>query len=264
MHTPFFDIVSPRHLPVALCLAALAVVAPLAFAGPGELTVVSVGPVKAALSDALAKYRAETGEAIVVVNAGRSQLKAKVHGADHPDLVIASQEEMDTLEKGGQTQTATRATLGRSGLAVAMRKGVKVPDLSSAAAVKQALTNAKSLSYADPQENPAGLQAGAVVERLGLTDALKAKLQFGSGNNPVAPVGFGDIEIGMYPTPLILLAKDVQVAALLPAELQQWTRYDAALISGAPNENEAKRLLVFLRGTAARASFSASGFETAP
>ncbi len=252
-----------KRIPLALCIAACAWGAPSAYAGPGELTVVTVGPVKDALADAIAKYKSETGETVAVIDAGRSQLKAKVHGAEHPDLVIASQEEMDGLEKGGQTQTATRAPLGRAGLAVAMRQGVKAPDLSSADALKKVLTSAKSLSYADPEENPAGVQAGEVVEKLGLTAVVKPKLQLGSGSNPVSAVGFGDVEVGLYPTPLILSAKDAQVAAPLPADLQKWTRYDGALISGAPNEIEAKRLLGYLSGAGAKAAFAARGFEAA-
>lgn len=252
-----------KRLPLALCIAACAWAAPNAYAGPGELTVVTVGPMKDALADAIAKYKAETGETVAVIEAGRSQLKAKVHGAEHPDLVIASQEELDGLEKGGQTQAATRAPLGRAGLAVALREGVKAPDLSSAEALKQVLSSAKSLSYADPDENPAGAQAGEVVEKLGLTAAVKPKLQLGSGSNPVSAVGFGDVEVGLYPTPLILSAKGAQVAAPLPADLQKWTRYDGALISEAPNATEAKRLLGYLSGAGAKAAFAARGFEAA-
>lgn len=249
---------------VAAGLVCVGLLPNAAQAGPGELTVVSMLPVKEVLVEVLAKYQRDTGEAVGLSFVSQAQLKAKVHGTDHPDLVIASQEAMDKLEQEGQTQSGIRSPLVQSGLGIAVRRGAAVVDLSSAETLKRALLNARSLGYADPQESPAGQQAASVLERLGIALAVKGKTQFGNGNNPVAPIGFGDVEIGLYPVHAILLAKEAQLAALLPMELQQWTRYDAALITGAPNANEARRLLAYLAGATARASFVSGGFRPAP
>lgn len=235
-----------------------------AWAGPGELTVVSVLPMREALGDALQKFQSETGQSVAVVYVSRNQLKTKVHGAEHPDVVVASEDEMNALDKAQLVQGALRAPLARMGLGVAVFKDAAKPDVSTPQALAQVLRQAKSLTYVDPAESPAGQQAQAVIGQLGLTDELKAKTQLGTGNNPVAPVGFGDVELGLHPMNLILLARGARLAAPLPASLQQWTRFDAALIADAPNQNEAKRLITFLTGASARASYAAQAFEPMP
>lgn len=248
--------------------AAGVVVATLLFAttgavgGPGELTVVSVGPMEEPLHQVLALFERDVGLTVAVSYAQRGQLAAKVRGADHPDVVIATQDEMDMLGRDDQIQSASRAALCRVGFGVAKHKSAPALDLSSTDALKRALLQAKSLSYADPQDGPAGRQAIAVVERLGIADALKTKTRLGTGSNRVASIGFGDVEMGLYPIDEILRAPGVTLAAPLPAELQQWTRYDVALIGGAPNRSEARRLLAFLIGASARASLKAKGFES--
>lgn len=248
-----------RHLAAAAAL----LFAAGAFAGPGELTVISVGPMKEALADAVAKFESETGQTVAVNYTTRAQLKAKVHGADHPDIVIAAEDSMNQLGADGQTQTDTRMPLGRVGFGVAIKDGSTAPDVSSTEALKQALLKARSITYVDPAESPAGKQATAMVEKLGIADAVKAKTKLGTGSNPIGPVGFGDIEIALHPINEIMVAKGVKLAAPVPADVQQWTRYDAAIISEAPNQNEAKKLLTFLNGAAARASYKSKGFEAA-
>ena len=235
-----------------------------AWAGPGELTVVSVLPMREALADALQKFQSETGQSVAVVYVNRNQLKSKVHGAEHPDVVVASEDEMNGLDQARLVQSSVRSPLARMGLGVSMFKDAVKPDLSTPQALALALRQAKSLTYVDPADSPAGQQAQAVIAQLGLTDELQAKTQLGTGNNPVAPVGFGDVALGLHPMNLILLARGAQLAAPLPAQVQQWTRFDVALIADAPNQNEAKRLITFLTGASARASYAAQAFEPMP
>lgn len=250
-----------RRTPIAALLLALAGTAQ---AGPGELTVVSVTSMKDVLVGMFANFEKETGHTVAVSWASPAQLKAKVHGSDHPDVVIAPEEAMNALDRDGQTQSGSRAALGRVGLGVVVRHDAKGPDVSTAASFKQALLDAKSLIYVDPQESADGVKARAVVERLGLADALKAKTQLGNGANAIAPVGFGNVELGLHPIHHVMATKDVRLLAPVPAELQQWTRYDLALITDAPNPAEAERLMTWLRAASAKARLSTLGIEAAP
>ena len=234
------------------------------FAGPGELTVLSLMPLKAAVSDALAKFEKDTGRPVSVHFVNRSQLKAGLHGSEHPDVVMASEEVIAELEKAGQTQKETRSGLGRTGLGVATPQAAAAIDLTSPEAFKQAILQSKSLIYADPSENAGGQQVKTLMDQLELSAAVKAKTQLGTGNNPVAPVGFGDVAMGVYSINEILLAKGAKLAGPLPAPLQVWIRYDAAMVAGAPNNSEAKRLMTYLVGAQAKQSFASKGFEAIP
>ena len=235
-----------------------------ALAGPGELTVLSLMPLKEAVSDALAKFEKDTGRSVAVHFVNRSRIKSGLQGSEHPDVVMASEEVITELEKAGQTQQDARSALGRTGLGVVTPQGAPAMDVSSPEAFKQAILQSKSLIYADPTENAGGQQVKALFERLDLSAAVKAKTQWGTGNNPVAPVGFGDVAMGVYSINEILLAKGAKLAGPLPDPLQVWIRYDAAMVAGAPNQSEAKRLMTYLVGAQAKQSFANKGFVAVP
>lgn len=235
-----------------------------AFAGPGELTVLSLMPLKEAVSDALAKFEKDTGLPVSVSFVNRSQLKSGLHGSEHPDVVMASEEVITELEKAGQTQKDTRSAFGRTGLGVVTPQAAPTTDISSPEAFKRAILESKSLIYADPSENAGGQQVQALFERLEMSAAIKTKTQLGTGNNPVAPVGFGDVAMGVYSINEILAAKGVKLAGPLPATLQVWIRYEAAMVAGAPNQSEAKRLMTYLVSAQAKQSFASKGFEAIP
>ncbi len=235
-----------------------------ATAGPGELTVLSVMPLKEAVSEALVKFEKDTGQTVSVRFVNRAQLKSALHGSEHPDVVMASEELITELDATGQIQKNDRSALGRSGLGVATPQAAPATDVSSPEAFQQAIRQSKSLIYADPSENSSGLQVKALFERLEMSAEIKHKTQFGTGNNPVAPVGFGDVDVGVYSINEILLAKGAKLAGPLPASLQVWTRYDAAIVASAPNQSEAKRLMTYLVGPQAKQSFTSKGFEALP
>ena len=235
-----------------------------AFAGPGELTVLSLTPLKEAVTDALARFEKDTGQLVTVHFVNRAQLKSVLHGSEHPDVVMASEELITELETAGQTQKNARLALGRTGLGVATPQAAPATDVSSPEAFKQAVLQSKSLIYADPNENLGGQQVKALLDRLELSAAVKAKTQFGTGNNPVAPIGFGDVAMGVYSINEILMAKGARLVGPLPVSLQVWIQYDVAMVAEAPNQSEAKRLMNYLVGAQAKQSFASKGFEAIP
>src|SRR3954469_9708368 len=84
------------------------------------------------------------------------------------------------LAREGKINPASMVTLARSGLAVAVRQGMAKPNISTPEAFKQALLDAKSVSYPDPAEgHAAGILFRSIVEHLGIAQqiAAKAKLQ---------------------------------------------------------------------------------------
>ena len=74
----------------------------------------------------------------------------------------------------------------------------------------------------------------------------------GKGNE----IGFGAItEIKMY------TSKGLKLVGPLPADVQNYTSYDAALMNGAPNAEAAKAVLKQLATSVAKATFTAAGIE---
>lgn len=245
---------------LAAVLLGSGAVAP-AVAGPGELTVLSVAPLRDALGAVVADYERSTGRRVALTYAAPARLATSLKGTDHPDLLVLAEDAFATLAGDSHAAVASRVPLARTGLGVAVRQGAATPDVSTPAAFRQALLGARSLAYLDPAEQAAGRQAEEVVTGLGLAETVKPRTRLGTGESAVGAVGSGDVELGVYPVNQILAASGVHLAGALPAELQRWTRYDVALLEDAPNASEARDLMRYLAGPVARAALAAKGFH---
>src|SRR5207248_11369944 len=86
--------------------------------------------------------------------------------------------------------------LANSLAGVAIRKGAPKPDISTVEAFKRALLNAKTVAYVE--QGGTGIYLKALLQRLGIADALKDRLKLLPPENPAArAVANGEAEIGM-------------------------------------------------------------------
>ena len=76
-------------------------------------------------------------------------LRDRVLRGDAADVVIVSEAGLAALEKAGRI-TGPAIDVGSISVALAVRKGARVPDVASPDALKQALLSAGSIAHADP------------------------------------------------------------------------------------------------------------------
>lgn len=82
----------------------------------------------------------------------------------------------DAVVKAGKIEPASATRIAQALLVVGVRAGAPKPDVSTVDAFKAALLAASSITYTDPAAGgAAGIQIGRVIERLGMTDQLKAR-----------------------------------------------------------------------------------------
>jgi len=141
-----------------------------------------------------------------------------------------------------------------------VKSGAPKPDLSSPDALKRALLSAKSITWA--KEGASGTYFATVVQKLGLTDQLKPKLNLGSdGANAADKVARGEAELGVLLVNEIMAHHGVDVAGPLPAALQSYTVFHAGVSASSRNSAAAKSLADFLTQPEAKAVFKAKGQE---
>jgi molybdate transport system substrate-binding protein len=174
------------------------------------------------------------------------------------DLAILGPAAIDDLIKQGKLLGATRADVVRSGIGVAIRKGAPKPELGSTDAFKRAVVNAKSIAF-----NEAGLTGAylkTVFQRLGIAEEVKTKHRNGRGAELVAA---GEAEIGMTQISEILPVPGAELAGPLPAEIQHYSVFPAAIRAGSPQAEAGSTLIKFLAAPDAVRVLKAHGLEPA-
>jgi molybdate transport system substrate-binding protein len=122
--------------------------------------------------------------------------------------------------------------------------------------MKQTLLKAQSVSLYP--ESAAGAYVLKTFERLGIAEAMKAKIKPQPPGQIAAAVAKGDAELAVFLTNL-LIAPGVELAGPFPAELQQDLVFTAAVAANAKEAEAAKAFIDFLKTRAAAAVFKAKG-----
>lgn len=232
-------------------------------AAAADIRVLSVGAVQNAVRPLAAEFSKETGHKIVFTVGSPAVVAQKLKDGETFDAVIVSEPAMDALDKEGIVNPESRVRLANTGIAVAVRAGAPVPNLSTPEAFKEALLAAKSLVYGDPTlPNQSGEKAEQILAKAGLLDALKGKLRVIPGQAESQDlIAKGEVEMGLYNLSEIPESKGLKIAGPVPAPLQLTTTYEGALMSDGSVPQAAREFIRFLSDPDARAKWLAAKLE---
>ena len=227
-----------------------------------EVKVLSGGAVEPGLHAFAELVKRELGHELRIQFNTTPQIVKRLAAGDVYDIVIVTPAVIDQAAKDGKVVADTRAPVGRVGAGIIVRNAAAVPNVGTVEALKQALLGADSVVY---NSASSGLYLDKLFANMGILEQLKPKTTRypdgasvmehvikGKGNE----IGFGAMtEIKLY------TSKGLQFVGPLPAEVQNYTSYDAALMTGAPAADAAKAVLRQLATPAGKAAFASAGVE---
>ena len=244
---------------VTLLLLALL---PAPLAGAADLAVFSAGAMEPGLRRLVPGFERETGHAVTLTIAVPNVLRQRVQAGESPDLLIAPPPVVDALSQTGRLRPEGRVVVGRVGVAVVVRSGAPVPDVSSPEALRRALLDCESLVF---NRASTGTYFERVLEGMGIADAVRAKsVRYPDGNAVMEhiirgtgrEIGIGPItEIRPYET------RGLRFVGPLPAPIQNHTSYVATLLAGRPEDGPAAAFVRYISSPAARGVFAETGVE---
>jgi molybdate transport system substrate-binding protein len=226
-------------------LAALAQAAP---AGAAEIKVMAPRAIWTVLQEAGPEFERATGHKVTVSVDLAAVVVKRVNDGEEFDIAVAAPGQIDSLVKAGKLIADTRTDLTRSGIGVEVRKGAPKPDISSVEAFKRAMLDAKSIGYL--KVGTSGAMVAAMLQRIGLSDAIKDKIVLPQDDVVSEMVAEGKIEIGMVNISQILTTPGVDLVGPLPPELQSYIVFSGGVSAKSKAPDAARELIKFLKGQA--------------
>jgi len=224
-----------------------------------EITVWTQRAIATVLVEVGPTFEQQTGHKLKVTSDLTARFVQRMDAGDPFDILVSTVPElMDELVQRGRIIADTRTPLVRSGIGVEVRAGAPKPDISSVDAFKRALLNAKSIGYL---RAGSGAYLARLFERLGIADAIKAKVTRPERDIVSEMVAKGELEIGMVVITQILTTPGVDLVGPLPPELQQYVEFVASVSADSKVRPAAMELIKFLKGPVARPVIRSQGME---
>ena len=236
-------------------LSAVILSAAPAFAA--EIKVLAYNATNIPARELAAAFSKETGHTVTYTFGSPGPVNQRLDAGERYDLVVMATEAAQKREAAWRA--GTRKPLVRVGIGLAVREGTKL-DLSTVELTRKALLDARSLTIGDGRTGGlSGPNAQKVLANLGIADAVKAKLRLTPNGQEL--VGAGEIDIGLYNVSEIPRAKGVVLAGPVPAAVQVYIVYDAAVPMTNATPEPALALAKFLSRDATRSVWIKGGLE---
>lgn len=170
------------------------------------------------------------------------------------DVAVFTDTAIDELIAQGRMER--RTDFAHSGVGLAVKAGAPQPDISTPEKFRAALLGATSIARS--KTGASGLYFADLIERIGLTDALKDKIIIHDGLTGECAAR-GEAEFAVQQVSELMQAKGVDIVGPFPGDLQSITVFSGGVFKGAPPL--AETFIAFLSTPEAAAVIRANGMD---
>jgi molybdate transport system substrate-binding protein len=225
-----------------------------ATAHAAEIKVMYPPPMRTLLSELLPQFERESGHKVTVTYESSWLLAERIRKGEIPDVVFLTDATADELIREGKL--ARRREVVGSGIGVAVRAGSPKPDIGSVEAFKRTLLAAPS--FARNEGADSGTFMRALLERLGIADAMAPKTVLVRQGFVAERVANGEVALGAQQMPELMAVAGVD-ATPLPQEIQHVIVFCAAVPATPQAPDAVDALIGFLISPAVAHSVRAKG-----
>src|SRR5258708_27201767 len=137
---------------------------------------------KAPFGEIVAQFEKATGHKVAATFGPTGPLTKRIADGEMADVVILGGDSTAALLGQGKIVAGSNAAAARGMIGAGVAKGAPKPDISSEAAFKAALLNAKAIAVPDPAGGgSSGVYFSKLFEKMGLAETLKPKLKLAAG-----------------------------------------------------------------------------------
>lgn len=222
-----------------------------------DLKVLAGGSMIAVLSELGPQFEKANGQKLTIEYGSTPQLIKQVASGAPFDLAVVPSDLFKDQAAKAHFVPGPTVNVARVGYGIVVRAGAPKPDTATSDSFKQALL--KTPSIACLPESAAGAYVLKVFEKLGIAEAMKAKMKVQAAPSAIAQaVANGEAEMGVF-LMNVLIAPGLETPVPFPAELQQELVFAASVAADSKNAAAAKAFIDYLRTPAAAAVIKAKG-----
>jgi molybdate transport system substrate-binding protein len=182
-------------------------------ASAAEIKLFGSAGVKGPLDELVRQFEGASGHKVTTDYEVTAVLRRRIDAGGMFDVAILNPDGIDDLIRTGKIVADTRANFGRTGLAVAARKGTPKPDVSSAEAFKRTMLNAKSVAHS--KEGLSGIGFLTALARLGISEEMRPRLKAYDTDGSLPAVVNGEAELVVIAIGPILAVPGVELVGML-------------------------------------------------
>lgn len=211
------------------------------------ITLLSPNPIKETLDKLVSDFQAKTGTKVAITYGTGVGTRTTVASGGALDVTLLFAPFDDAL-KTGNVVPGSATVVARLRLAIAVKKGAPEPDISTAAAVKATLLNAKSIISVDPAQGSVGGATLLALDNMGIANQVQPKIKWVRGGGEVqTSVAKGETEIALGPYLSDMRNPGLDIVGALPPEAATPVDITGFLSTTVKDPNAAKALLDYLR-----------------
>lgn len=211
-----------------------------------EITLLSPDPIKATIEKLVSDFEAKTGTQVKITYGTGVSTRKTVASGQALDVSLLFAPFPEAL-KTGNIVPSSATVIARLRLALAVQKGAAKPDISTPAAVKRTLLDAKSIISVDPTQGSVGGIALLALEKLGITEQVGPKIKWVQNGGLVQEsVAKGETEIALGPYVSDMRNPGLDVVGPLPPDASTPVDITGFLSTSVKDPKAARALLDYL------------------
>lgn len=194
-------------------------------------------------------------------------MRDRLLGGEPADLMILSRTLIDGLIRDGHVAAASARDIGAVETAVAVRRGDATPPIETVDQLRAALLASDAIHFPDPEQSTAGIHFAGVMRKLGVADALAARLKpapNGATAMRALAASTGSRPLGCTQATEILSTPGIVLVGPLPTGCELATTYCCAIPTKSAMASGAAALVALLTSDAHHGLRQGLGFSGAP
>ena len=227
---------------------------------PVEINVLSAGAVGPGLKKVTELFQQDTAETVKLTFATAPTILERLGADSQFDIVIAPPIVLDDAARQGKISPERRVLLGRIGAGVMVRAQTPQPPIATVEQLKKSLLDARSLVF---NRASTGTYLENLFQRLGVGAELERKSirypDFAAVLDHISRGANGEIGFGATTVIVENTQRGVAFVGPLPAEVQNYTAYEAVVVQYGAAGPAAREFTEYLESPLARSALAHAG-----